>query len=380
MRILIAHSFYRRPGGEDAHVRRQVELLRVGHDVGLLTLDNADLPGSLRTAAQMVYSSRRRREAEKAIVEFGPDVIHVHNVYPAWGPAIHLAADRTATPLVMTVHNLRLRCPNGVMFTQGEVCRRCEGGNTLQAIAHDCLSSRRQAAGYAASLWAHRFVLKLEQKVDLFIAPSHFMLERLRHWGIRNSILIPHGIRLPPIARRSENWGLYLGRLAPGKGVDVLLHALALAGDPPFRIAGDGPLLVQLEDLSRELRLENVEFVGHKKLPWDLLGACSYVVVPSLLEESFGLTVAEAMSFGKPVVVTRRGALPETAEDGRALAVEAGDVGSLAEAVTELNSNSALAESIGRRGRAWIEGELSEELHITRLEKAYSDLRGTTSS
>ena len=59
---------------------------------------------------------------------FSPDIVHVHNAYPSLGPAVVLAASERNIPVVMTVHNFRLRCPNGFMFTEGAVCHRCESG------------------------------------------------------------------------------------------------------------------------------------------------------------------------------------------------------------------------------------------------------------
>ena len=57
----------------------------------------------------------RKRAAEQVVGEFQPDVVHRHNFYPSIGPAVHLAAKSCGIPIVMTLHNFRLRCPNGLI-------------------------------------------------------------------------------------------------------------------------------------------------------------------------------------------------------------------------------------------------------------------------
>ena len=149
MRVLYAHSFYRMPGGEDRHVRDQVELVSRTNDVELIAASNADLPDTPATAARMIYSREKKHEILGIIDRFAPEVVHVHNAYPSLGPSVILAANERGIPIVMTVHNMRLRCPNGLMFTEGMACHRCERGLYAHAVAHQCFTSKRQAVAYA---------------------------------------------------------------------------------------------------------------------------------------------------------------------------------------------------------------------------------------
>jgi hypothetical protein len=76
----------------------------------------------------MIRSPRERRLIRQIIRTFRPDVIHLHNPYPSLGPEVHFGAEAADVPLVITAHNYRLRCPNGLTFTQGAPCTRCIGG------------------------------------------------------------------------------------------------------------------------------------------------------------------------------------------------------------------------------------------------------------
>ncbi|CAN5701708.1 hypothetical protein BH24ACT26_BH24ACT26_04970 [soil metagenome] len=375
MRILIAHSFYRQPGGEDRYVDMQLPLVSQRHTVELLGRRNTDLPGGLLTAIRMTKSRREQDEVERTIDEFQPDVVHVHNVYPAFGPAVHLAARRRRVPLVMTVHNFRLRCPNGYMFTEGAPCRRCEKGAYFNAALHRCFPSRAQSATYATGLWVHRFLLHLEDKVDIYITPSEFVRGRLLEWGFapERVEVVRNFTELPPGTPEPGEFGMYLGRLSPEKGVDVLLRALGVAGDPPFRIVGDGPLRADLQELARSLGLSRTRFTG--QLPTEevgpLLRSARFLALSSVWDENAPIAALEAMVSARPLLVTRTGGLPELVSGGEGLSCEVGDHAAMGAAIRTLMDDDELCATTGRRALERAQQELSPGRHLERLERVY---------
>ncbi len=280
----------------------------------------------------MLYSRSKKQRMGAVIDRFAPDVVHVHNAYPSLGPAVLLAAYERRVPVVMTVHNFRLRCPNGLMFTEGAMCRRCESGFYVNATMHKCFPSKRQAGAYAAVLWAHRFVMRLERQITRFVVPSEFMRRRLIEWGIGEERirLIRHFV--PSFGSggtepRIGSYGAFFGRCSTEKGVDVLLAALHRAGDPPFLIVGDGPQRRALENLARKLRLANTRFLGwrsHDEVG-ELLAAARYVAIPSVCEENAPLVALEALSAARPLLVSERGGLPELVASGAGLLCRPGD-------------------------------------------------------
>jgi glycosyltransferase involved in cell wall biosynthesis len=380
LRVLVAHSFYRISGGEDRYVEQQIELLRPHHEIQILGRRNESLRTNVSTAATMAFSRRVLRAVEERIDRFAPDVIHLHNPYPALGPAVHLAASRRGVPLVQTIHNLRLRCPNGLMFTEGLPCRRCESGNYTQATLHHCFPTRSQATAYAGALWSHRFVMGLEGKVRAFIAPSTFMGAQLKRWGIPEDRVwtirnfVPS---FPPPSSVLRDHGTYVGRLSSEKGLDVLLRALSLAGDPPFRIIGDGPMYQELVELRDELGLKRVVFTG--RLPpaevHHLVSESRFLVMPSLCEENAPLAVLECMAAGRPVLVSEYGGLPELVEGGAGMSFPPGDATSMAENMRALLSDDERCLEMGLRARALAEERCSAGGHLRRLEKLYREVR-----
>jgi glycosyltransferase involved in cell wall biosynthesis len=185
---------------------------------------------------------------------------------------------------------------------------------------------------------------------DAEIAVSRYM-EALARSTLhsRRLVRIPHGVttadsRVARVQDEVLTVG-YAGRLHNGKGVDVLLHAVALMRASlvsRLRIAGDGPTRASLEALASELGVgERVEFLGWTddiKRFWD---ECDIAVAPaSELAESFSMATLEAMARGRPTIVTDRGALPEL--------VIAGQTGTIVPPKDAL----ALANAIGAYARS----------------------------
>ena len=150
---------------------------------------------------------------------------------------------------------------------------------------------------------------------------------------------------------------LFIGRLVPYKGVDVLLRALpGLAAQ--VVIVGDGPLRDPLKTMAGEVRVgDRVHFVGEvsddERLAW--LHACDALVLPSVTrQEAFGVVQLEAMLCGRPVVTTDvpTGAPWVTVHEQTGLVVAAGDAASLHGALHRLVTDVALREQMGRAGRA----------------------------
>ena len=173
-----------------------------------------------------------------------------------------------------------------------------------------------------------------------------------------------------------------LGRLTPDKGgQDDLLHGmlgLVSAGcDARLLIVGDGPLRAGLEQLSRDLGLEErVIFTGQRSGPDvpRLLGAMDIFVLPSH-REALPIALLEAMSMGLPVVATRVGGIPEIVKDNsNGLLVAPGSPSSIQDALLTLAMDPVLPERLGKAARAHVEAEFTLETMTRRVERIYEEL------
>ena len=147
---------------------------------------------------------------------------------------------------------------------------------------------------------------------------------------------------------------LAVARLAPQKGLDVLIDAAARWRDrdpqPRTVIAGDGPLSGDLHARARQAGAD-VVFLGARDDVPALLAAADVVVVPSRWEAR-ALIIQEAMRSGRPIVASQVGGTAELTGTDGALLVPPGDAGALAGAVAAVLDDGSLAARLGAAARA----------------------------
>src|SRR5262249_53975601 len=291
------------------------------------------------------------------------DIVHFHNVSLVGGPGV-LALGGPAVRLY-TLHEHWLLCPTHVFWKNKS--RLCD--------EKTCVSCQIRS-GRPPQLWRFgAFLRDSLESVDLLLAPSRFPMERHRAEGISRPMrLLPHFV--PEAAARpsvpERPVFLYAGRLDLSKGPDALVAAARdLAAG--VRIAGAGPLSAELS--RRAAGLPNVSFAG--RLPAAEvsreISAARAVVIPSRCLETFGLTAAEAMMCGVPVVARRRGALTEIVEEsGGGLLFR--DDEDLPKALARLAADPGLAAELGRRGRAAAERSWREKVHVDAYERHVEEL------
>jgi glycosyltransferase involved in cell wall biosynthesis len=225
----------------------------------------------------------------------------------------------------------------------------------------------------------------LEERVSAFIAPSGFMKAQLERWGIPGHRVWTIRNFVSSFPRPSSilgDYGTYVGRLSSEKGLGVLLQALSLAGDPPFRIIGDGPVHHELVDLSARLGLKQTVLTGrlHHSEVNRIVSESRFLVMPSLCDENAPLAVLECMAAGRPVLVSENGGLPELVEAGAGMSFKTGDARSMADMMHVLLRDDERCIGMGMRARTLAEERFSAEGHLRQLEELYREVRRTTAA
>lgn len=371
MHVLVVHNRYRERGGEDAVVEHEVELLRsAGHEVSEYGRHNDEVEESapLAMALQALWSRRTTREVEALIRQRQPDVLHVHNTFPLVSPSVHWAAARAGVPVVQTLHNFRTICPQGLLLRDGRPCEDCVGRLPLPAIRHACYrGSRAQTAVAAGTVVLHRGLGTWRGKVDRYIALSEFSRGRLVAGGLpaERIVVKPNSVPAPERAFDFARSGLlFVGRLAPEKGIDTLLRASSGMAPGSVRVAGGGPLAgaVQSEPALRALgRLDGAALAVE-------MARAVALVLPSTCYENAPLSVLEAFAAGLPVIASRLGALAEIVEDGvTGLLVEPNHPGALRQAMEWATCNRAAMHRMGEAARHRHAQRYTPEANLQRL-------------
>lgn len=375
MRVLVAHNAYQQRGGEDSVVDDEVALLRArGAEVLVMQVHNDDIAsmGRVELLGRTIWSRPAARQMTEHCQAFRPDVVHVHNSFPLMSPAIHWAAQAAGVPVVQTLHNFRLLCPQAMLLREGRVCEDCVGRLPWRGAVRGCYrGSVAQSTVLVGMLATHRALGTWQRRVNRFIALTEFSRRKFVEGGVpAERLRVKPNFADLPAARPAPRHGLlFVGRLSHEKGVETL--AAAAAGLPePVRVIGDGPLRAHVDGAPG--------LHGDGALPLDAVAAAmrtaSALVLPSICYENFPRTLVEAFASGLPVIASRLGAMAELVEDGvTGLLFEPGDSSALRERLRWALEHPQDMAAMGQRARAAYETHYTAERNHAQLMTIYQE-------
>jgi glycosyltransferase involved in cell wall biosynthesis len=378
LRVLFVHNRYQLPGGEDAVVEAEVELLRDrGHDVEAYVRDNRDLDGMrpLDAFAQALWSRRTWDEITGLIARFRPDVVHAHNTFALVSSSACWAASRAGVPVVQTLHNFRLMCAQAMFLRGGEVCEDCLGHVPWRAVVRRCYrDSSLQSAALAATVSVHRALGTYRDRVTRYIALTEFCRRKFVDGGLPAPRIVvkPNfaAVAAPPETPRSG--GLYVGRLAPEKGVDTLIAALEMLPGVTIDVIGAGP---EQRKVDAHPRLNVLGWLSHEEI-YARMRSASYLVMPSLWYENFPRTLIEAYGNGLPVIASHLGSLLELVDHGSTgLLFKPGSAEALAEQLAWAEAFPDKMRLMGASARRKYEANYTPERNYEQLMAIYEDAR-----
>lgn len=366
MKILVVHNDYGVYSGEEAVVDRMVaDLKQSGNEVAMLRRSSAKarntLTGNIHGFLSGIYSLSGRRMMRKALRDFRPDVVNIHNLYPFISPAVLPLCRKAGVPVVMTVHNYRLVCPTGLFLRDGDPCENClQKGNERDCLRYNCEHSRLRSLGYALRNMVARRTRAYKDNVDLFCCLTEFQKQKLIAAGFdKDKIsIIPNCIEYvepqdTPLPDCDTDYVGYVGRLSEEKGYDILLEVARRHPEIEFRFAG-----TPRDDKNIEVP-SNVKLCGHlnSRQLARFYADTRFIVVPSRCYEGFPVALLEAASHRRCCIAPDHGAFPDLMTDKVSgetcgLLFKPLDVDDLEEKIIKLWSNKALADELGSKAES----------------------------
>lgn len=404
MKILQINKFFYKRGGAEAYMLTLSDFLRQqGHQVIEFSmqhpknLDSAysdyfiryidfkkrqGLISDLQKSAHLIYSWEAQNKLEQLIKQEKPEIAHLHNFYFQLTPSILAVLKKHNIPVVWTMHDYKLICPNYRLFTKGQVCERCKIKKYYNCFKYKCMQDN-----YAHSLlvmlesYLHNYFLKSYDKIDLYISPSKFLQDKVCQWGIKKDKVtqVYNFINLPDFQPDFEpgDYLLYFGRLAEEKGLLLLLETMKELPEINLKIVGDGPQKDLINRYIEDNNLINVELIGHttgEKL-YDLIRQSRFVVLPSIWYENNPISVLEAFALGKPVIGADLGGIPELVKDGQTgIIFKATDINDLKSKIKQNYSQTDKIQQMGQNARSFVKTECDPKVHYNRILSIYNNL------
>jgi len=290
-----------------------------------------------------------------AVVDFKPDIIHVHHAFPfSWAAAF--IKDFYNIPYVVTIH--------------GSELPSMEKEKRFTRATYYAMYRAKQIfpnSGYTRDWFLRIFKGNFHEKCRVIpggVNVDKFVYSESGAKSVDKELHL-HG---KPVV-------VFAGKLTKYKGVEFLVGAAKnIHGE--IVILGDGPEKQRLQEKAKQLGLTNVHWVGHlgagikKLVPY--YSRADVFVAPSVWDEPLGLVILEAMACQTPVVVTRKGGIPLAVKEGyNGLFVRARNSAEIVEKVNKLLDNTTLRDKMGQNARKSVEEKFSWETIAHKFELSY---------
>jgi glycosyltransferase involved in cell wall biosynthesis len=387
MRILLANDSRADEGGVGTYLSALIRPLEErGHAVALLHdgVDSAQTASRIPIDESWSIGAEGLDGAFERARAWRPDICYSHNMRRLEVDE-RLASD---WPTVKMMHGYFGTCVSGhkaFAFPRVQACsRRCGPACLVHYLPRRC-GYRHPAMMLAQYDWATRQRSLFPRYSAIVVASDHMRREYVAH-GVEPARV--HAIPLfaadspAPAATDDPTDVVFLGRMTPLKGPDLLVRAVRRASDRTGRavevtMAGEGPERRRLEQLAAALGVE-ARFPGwvDARGRADLLSRAAVVAIPSVWPEPFGLVGLEAAAFGVPAVGFDVGGMSAWLSDevnGRLLPRSAGADG-LGDAIAAILTDPVYRRRLSEGARS-IAARFTSDAHVASLERVLEGVR-----
>lgn len=404
MKVLMANKYYYHKGGVETHSFALKKMLEgEGHQIvdfsmkdeknyqtpySKYFIENIDYekPSGLFTkldySLKIIYSLEAKRKIEELISAEKPDIAHLHNIYHHMSFSIVHSLKKNKIPIIYTAHDLKLICANYKMLNHGKICEKCKGDRHYNCFFSNCIKgSRSKSFINMMEMYVHK-LLKINELIDIIIAPSKFYRDKMIEFGIRPDkvIYIPNFIESNKIepCYENQNYFLFVGRLSEEKGLLTLVRAMKKVEGCPLYIVGTGPMEGEVKKAIHDFGVsDKIKMLGFKSGEelMNLERNSMFSVIPSEWYENSPYAVLEFMCYGKPTIGSNVAGIPEFVEDGKTgLLFEMGNAEQLGDRINQLIANKDLIIQYGKNAREKVENLNNPIIYLEQLMDIYKSL------
>lgn len=398
LRILIVHNAYKIPGGEDSVVANELQLLRdAGHEVFLYQKNNTEMESyslfqKLSLPFRSIYSRKTYREVRALIKEQHIDLVHVHNTLFVISPSVYDAARSLGVPIVQTIHNYRLLCPNALLLRDGRICQDCLSHGLRQSVKHACYrGSRSQTLIVSLMLGYHR--RRGTYSRLSYICLTDFNKNMLLRLSLRGRpLLSPDQIYVKPNFtadpgtpvpyNERQPYFLFASRMDTSKGIFILLQAWehyeqSAACPKELILCSTGPEEDAVHGYIQTHALSHVTILGqlpHEEILIKMKYALA-VCLPTQWYEGFPVVIAESFACGTPVIGSNIGNVGSLVKHGETGLTHAPtDVDTLADFFLHWDPASNDVQAMSSNARKAYEDAYTPEKNLELLSEIYQNV------
>lgn len=387
LKILIVNDYgYIQGGAGKVATESAILLAERGHDVTffcaagpvckelaeskvkqVICLNQSDLIGSknkLAAALTNIFNIRAVKKIKSLIKVSKPDICHIHGISKALSFSIIAPFYNYKIPVVYTLHDYSLACPNSGIFNfkKNEICHLYESRFYCKCLITDC-----DKRSYSQKLWRWlRFfisfkILSLDKKISGFVAVSSYVLNifkpriysNARIKMIRNPIFNDFNPDLDLSGSKNLKYEkttfIYIGRLSEEKGIDLILDAIEKV-DANLYIFGEGEKSEYCRNKSLSGKTDKIKLFGWQdnQVIESELKKCSALILASKTAETGGMVVLEAAKFSIPSIVPDIGGPSEFIAGGiNGFNFKSGNIDSLISRMNMFVENPDLSLELG---------------------------------
>lgn len=407
MKILLVNKYHYVKGGSETYYFGLAKLLQsYGHEVIYFAMadknnieckqdkffvSNVDFNGDIskmqkiKAGFRVLYSFEAKKCISALIEQEHPDVVHINLVHRHLTLSIVRAIKKYNIPIVFTAHDLNCICPNHEMLCNGNVCEECLHGKYSSCIKNKCLKGSAAKSALAAIEAINYKRMKIYDDIDLIITPSYFYKKKFEESGIIHTKILHMKNFLPTDTQYSsgnpdKGYLLYFGRISEEKGIITLVKAVEkLQNDTPLYILGTGAIEDEVKSYISSHKLDSkIKMLGFKSGDElkKYVAEAKCIILPSEWYENGPYAIMEAMSQGKPVIVSNMGGLPEIVDDGKTGFIcnpfDSDDLKSCIEKVCALSPEEY--RQMGKNAVEAAKRDFSPEAYVEKLIQIYKEL------